>query len=191
MIKLISRYSKTVTVGALIGLVIAEGFALAAPCYTRSGGNVGCFSQGGPGCTVLSPVPSLPCPGGPWTIDDCVSLGLNAADPCNNTWDEWEVPRKYATLGNEKCGYMEQDYQAFVCTTNRTCTKQESWLPPPYLVRCAQDPPFLARTSQCLRLKVQLVIVTERPIWSAGQSGRLLGPLDQRGWLTDDRHMHT
>lgn len=142
MTRIISCCRESALVAATLALAVVQGLVYAGPCYTRTGGSPGCYSQGGASCVVINPVPNLPCPGGPWTIKSAIDRGLSIDDPCRTNSLEHATPKDGITSGNQPSGFMQQDDFAFWCSSEQTCTKVVS----PYIpitVNCVGDPPVL------------------------------------------------
>lgn len=130
--------SEKAVVVLLAGLVTIQSIVYAAPCYTRTA-TAKCTSQGGPGCTVIAPVPALPCPGGPWTVADAVVLGLDLGDPCDNTYIDHTIPKDFSVGGNQPSGYLSQGTYTFQCTSEVTCTRTLV-VPIPVTYSCIANP---------------------------------------------------
>jgi hypothetical protein len=107
----------------LVALVIVQGLVYAAPCYKRSGGNKGCYAQGGPECQSMTPIPYLPCDG-EWSASELAELGWYSGWPCQLKVIVHSVPKNYATSGNEQVGFMEQGFFTFPCSSERSCVKK-------------------------------------------------------------------
>ncbi len=130
------RLCRNVGAAALLAaLVIVQGLVYAAPCYKRSGGYEPCLAQGGPDCDIIQAGDTLPCPGS-WTLNDLVEAGLDASWPCHASVVVHDIPKKYATSGNEQEGFMEQGYFTFTCTDVKTCEYDFIALPLPVMVVC-------------------------------------------------------
>ena len=121
---------------ALIGLVILHGLVYAGPCYIRTGTPSGCYSQGGSACVCINPIPTLACPGGPWPYVDL----YDPTAPCRVYDVEKTLPQNGATDGNQSSGYMNQGYYQFLCSTQQSCTKHVTVLPPIVITCTANNP---------------------------------------------------
>ena len=110
----------------LAALVIVQGLVYAGPCYQRSGGNLGCYAQGGPECQSLTPIPYLPCDG-EWSAGELAELGWYSGWPCQVKVIVHSIPKNYATSGNEQEGFMEQSFFLFPCSSERTCFKRTTF----------------------------------------------------------------
>lgn len=132
----------------VIGLSVLQGFAIAAPCYRNTGGNVGCLSQGGSGqgvCATANPALTLPCMGGPWVAADFFGTLNSLNDPCHTNGVDLVGPKHAATSGGNATGYQNQDYYNFPCFATETCHKQVIW-PIPLEIMCVKDPAVICET---------------------------------------------
>lgn len=146
---------------SLFTVVIAGGVLLAAPCYTRTGGSPGCWSQGGRVCNSILPT-GLSCPGGPWYAS---TPGVNINDNCEARHVEHSVPKDYGTSGNEASGYSSLGRYQFVCTSVRTCNKR-IYFNPHLTVQCSTD-----TVSPCNNIYVNTAGGAACPIVGSGAGG--------------------
>lgn len=146
---------------SLFSLVVAGGVLLAAPCYTRSGGSVGCWSQGGSVCSSILPT-GLSCPGGPWYAS---TPGVDINDQCEGRHVEHPVPKDYSSSGNEPSGYSSLGVYRFHCTSTRTCSKQ-IYFNPHLTVQCSATP-----LSVCNKIDVHTAGGSVCPIAGSGAGG--------------------
>lgn len=107
-------------------VVVAQAISLlAAPCYQRSAGSVGCYSQGGTRCSSIEQI-GLECPGGPYHAS---TPGVNFNDPCQTRNQEYAVPKHNAVVQNKPDGYAEVGSFVYACSKTRVCTKTAFYAP--------------------------------------------------------------
>lgn len=129
MKRLTSRYGGFVPIAALALAAVAEGIIYAGPCYQTTQPETDCWSQGGPKCTVINPVPNDPCPGGPWTLSDLSEQGL-PTNACQSNLLDDSTPVNNDTSGNESSGTMSQGSYSIPCTDLQSCTWTNTSLVP-------------------------------------------------------------
>jgi hypothetical protein len=130
----ISRCRALAPVFVLIVLIALQGIVYSGPCYQSTGGNWGCYSQGGLPCEMYVGARTLDCPGGPWTLSDLSAMGRHSDDPCDAYTIEQVVPKANSTSGNEASGYMSQGYYTFDCSKSMNCTRHRELMPPAIVI---------------------------------------------------------